>query len=73
MTLLLSAHSDPSKISIAVPWVTLLRIKGLTAAEKLDGAGLMLSKREGQVASGGLFQIMFPCDSDIKSHPMEIN
>lgn len=56
MILFLSAHSDPSKIVIMVLWITLLRIKGLTPAEKPDGAGLMLSKREGQVASGGLFQ-----------------
>lgn len=64
MSLLPDARSDPSKIAIVVPWFTLFRLKGLIATEQPNGAGPTLSKREGQMASGGTFQHKFPCGSE---------
>lgn len=66
MILLLSAHSDPSKIAITVLQTKLLRGSLLLRSPM---AWTHMEKREGQVASRGLFQPMFPCDSDIKTTP----
>lgn len=60
MPLLLSAASDPSGAAVAVPWLTLFRLKGFVVTEQPDGAGPMLSKKVGRQPREASSNLSFP-------------